>query len=601
MVQNVCFLPESGSVTRHGLPEEMLRFSLRHQLLNRETWKSFVNVFRTDCDDADTGWRCEYWGKMMRGAVLTWRACGDAELYAVLEQTVRDLLTAQRADGRFSTYSAAAQLNGWDLWGRKYVLTGMLHFYEICQDGELKKRILDAMLLHARAIADSVGIGEGKKPITETSAWWGCVNSCSILEPIVELYKRTGEEKLRAFAEYILSVGGCRDGDLIELALRGEKMPFEYPEVKAYETMSFFEGVLAWYELTGEEKYLRAVLNFVQAVERTDITEIGCSGCTHELFDHSSLRQTEYSETIMQETCVTVTWMRLMFRLHLLTGGAEYLTRLERSGWNALYGAVNTRLEEQLSMEQGVWLSALPFDSYSPLYRNRRGRGIGGFKTLPDGGYYGCCACIASAGTALLPLAAVLCRVDGIEVNLPLDGAFRVKTPAGRSLTGSVASRYPLSPEYVLTLQTEETEQFSLYLRVPEDCRGAYAEADGVRAEEKDGYLVLRRVWKNGDKVTFRGDFALEREELNGKYAFRLGPVVLARDEEKERETENFDAPLAQSADAERWQLLPAQAGELVRLELDRGNGERLLLTDYASCGKRWRGKRNRVSVWLDA
>ena len=83
---------------------------------------------------------------------------------------------------------------------------------------------------------------------------------------MIELYKLTGERRYLDFAEYIIRLGGCSGGNLIELALEDRLAPFEYPEVKAYETISFFEGVLAYYELTGEEKYLRAVTQFIEKV-----------------------------------------------------------------------------------------------------------------------------------------------------------------------------------------------------------------------------------------------------------------------------------------------------------------------------------------------
>ena len=54
------------------------------------------------------------------------------------------------------------------------------------------------------------------------------------------------------------------------------------------------------------------MIRFAKRVFASDITAIGCAGCTHELFDHSGVRQLDVTEKgIMQETCVTVTWMKL--------------------------------------------------------------------------------------------------------------------------------------------------------------------------------------------------------------------------------------------------------------------------------------------------
>ena len=46
--------------------------------------------------------------------------------------------------------------------------------------------------------------------------------------------------------------------------------------------------------------------------------------------------------------------------------------------------------------------------------------------------------------------------------------------------------------------------------------------------------------------------------------------------------------------------MLPPQQGEMVRLLLRQKPGMTpLLLTDYASCGKRWNQIKCRVTVWM--
>ncbi len=596
----------AGAATYTGKAEDTVRFTMEHQLLDAKTWAGFVEVYRTDSDVEAGSWRCEYWGMMMRGAVLTYLYNKDEELYRVLEATVLDLLTVQRADGRFSTYSAEKQLFGWDMWGRKYILTGLLHFVRICRSAQLKTRILDALRRHADAILATVGEGEGKIAITETSASWGGVNSCSILEPMVDLYTFTGDKRYLDFARYIISVGGCADGNLIDLARAGEVMPYMYPEVKAYETISFFEGVLAYYQVTGDEDYLDVAKKFVEAVAATDITVIGCSGCTHELFDNSSLRQVLYSDGIMQETCVTVTWMRMLARLHLLTGEAVYMDRLEHSAFNALYGSVNTHMHQMLMFRGGKqYITPLPFDSYSPLYNGRRGYGVGGYQPFSFGGYYGCCACIAAAGVALVPLCAVLQGANGLTVNIYMSGTLTANTPSGQAVSLTATTTYPRTLDYAARLSLATTETFSLRLRVPAFCENVRVTVNGeqVSSTPKNGYITLTRAWTNGDEVTVAADFSLRTITIENRTAFTYGPLTLARDEYKEEGevTLSESIALCRVDGVLQYAYDEPQGEELVRLLVDRADGKgTLLLTDYASCGKRWLESKNRISAWLN-
>ncbi|MBR3553724.1 MAG: glycoside hydrolase family 127 protein [Clostridia bacterium] len=404
MIPSVYQLPQPGEITVTDRERAYLDFITETQLLDTALWHRFVRVFQTGADAADRGWRGEYWGKMMRGACLVYRCTADPRLYDVLRQTVCDLLSTADADGRISTYPWERECCGWDLWCRKYVLTGMLHFCDICTDSALTERILDSMERHLDCLIARVGPNAGQIKITATSDFWLGVNSCSILEPVMDLYRRRPQERFLRFARYIIGTGGCSDGDLIALALENKTLPCQYPETKAYETMSFFEGVLAFYEATGEQKYLDAVLRFAEAVFETEITLIGCAGCTHEQFDHAAIRQTEPSEKVMQETCVTVTWMRLCARLFLRTGNEIYADRVEQSALNALYGSVNLFAQPFTMPKSGETVPALPFDSYSPLVMHRRGRDVGGLKAFDDGSFYGCCAAIGAAGLAVYPL-----------------------------------------------------------------------------------------------------------------------------------------------------------------------------------------------------
>ena len=582
-----------------GAFQDYLQFTLDKQLLSPDTWSDFVRVFRSDSDDADKGWRCEYWGKIMRGACLCYRATGNEALYSLLRDTVEDLLAAQRADGRISTYSPGCQLSGWDLWGRKYVMTGLLHFWEICREDALRVSILSALKRHAGAIIDTVG--PGKANITETSDYWGGVNSCSILEPFVALYELTQEERYLRFAEYILSTGGCRDGNLIQIALENKIPPYEYPEVKAYETMSFFEGVLAYYQVTGKEEYLRAVLNFFDAVAKTDLTLIGCCGCTHELFDHSALRQAEPNQNIMQETCVSVTWMRLCAKLLLLTGDSRYYGFIERTGYNALYGAVNVYGLPQYDRSKKEYLPALPFDSYSPLTDSRRGVGVGGLKRFSFGGFYGCCACIASAGIALLPLTAVLQTEDGVCVNALFSGQAAFRTAEGKRITLLAESGYPREGRMLLSIEMEEgPASFTLLLRIPDDLRETEILLNGQPIGEcaiAQGYVCLRREFSIGDTVELLGRIPLITETIGSSVAFRYGTLVLARDEEKEPD---FTCQATVLEDRPAYRMLPPEKGEMIRLQLEQKPGlPPVLLTDYASCGKRWNQPKNKVTVWM--
>lgn len=587
-----------GAARYEDSAHENALFILQKQLKDRALWKKFVTVFKEKADVADNGWRGEYFGKMMRGACLTYRYLPDAELYDILNQTVRGLLETQDEDGRITTYTKEAEFHGWDMWTRKYVLVGCLYFYGICDDEVFKSKILNALKRHVDYLIAT--IGEGKTSILDTSHWYGGLNSSSILEPIVELYRLTGEERYLTFAEYILNMGGCKGGNLLELAEKGELMPYQYPEVKAYEMMSYFEGVLAYYEVTGKERYLHIVEKFVDAVRKTDITVIGCAGCTHELFDNSANKQTEETadKAIMQETCVTVTWMRLQERLLRLTGKEVYADGIERSAYNALYGSLNIYGNQQYCAEEQGLVDGVPFDSYSPLVNQPRGIGIGGYKKFAEGGYYGCCACIGAAGTGLFPLIGVMNAENGVCFNGYHNGVVDYVTPNGKQMRFAIDGDYLGQGEVFVKLSMVAPETLAIDLRIPAWSNHPQVFVNGTAYAAQKGYTKIEREWKNGDEITISLYPELRKIDLNGKAAFVYGNVVLARDEQKEQASINNAFSVVKKFGSIEARMEEPEEGEAVRCFVETDGGE-VLLTDYASCGKKWSEANARISVWM--
>ncbi|MBO4262541.1 MAG: glycoside hydrolase family 127 protein [Clostridia bacterium] len=573
-------------------------FVMRKQLKEYRIWKTFIRPYFYLSDGEDNGWRGEYWGKAMRGACLIYNYNEDPQLYEVLRYAVEELLKYQDKDGRLSSYEKDVEFRGWDLWCRKYVLTGLLHFYEICKEKNLKEEVYVAMQRHADYIVSK--IGEGKIDIRTTSNFWGGTNSCSILEPFVQLYKLTGKPEYLDFAKYIISTGGCLDGDLLEFARKEDVYPYQYPEQKAYETMSFFEGILAYYEATDEEQYLNVVKKFVEDVYSSDITIIGCAGCSGELFDNSAVAQTKIPEWHMQETCVTVTWMRLLARLHLLTGEKKYFDRMEISAVNAMAGSVNIYDQKAYVLEVKKWLAPLPFDSYSPLVHSKRGLATGGYKPLGDGAYYGCCACIGSAGVAVYPLSCVLRSEKGVFLNAYFAGKVNAQTPAGKRITFEITGDYPTSEEIKILVSCPVSETFKLYLRVPDWCEELGISADGLTAVDEGGYYTIEKDWKGDTMLKLSVKTIIKPVHLNGKTAYVYGAVVLALDEGKNKEKTDEEIVLGEGEFKDKWERATPVGNERIRFCLTAAEGKKYIFTDYASCGKKWETHDDKVSVWLD-
>ena len=490
-----------------GCADAAVRFLTVEQLTDKTLWRRFVNQFREQIDGENRGWRGEYWGKMMRGAVTVYQYSHDPHLFGILTDTVRDMLTTAETDGRVSSFSRETEFQAWDLWCRKYVLLGMEYYLEICEDEGLRAEILTFLCRAVDYIMQF--IGEGKIPAPKATESWRGINSCSILEPVVRLYALSGKDEYLHFATHIVSLGAADGLNLFELAYENKLYPYQYGVAKAYEMISCFEGLLEYYRLTGIEKYKIAAVNFGRAIIDSDVTVIGSCGCTHELFDHSKARQTAAYDGIMQETCVTVTWMKYCAQLLRLTGDPLFADHMEQSFYNAYLGALNTErkecdyIQEKFITRLGyprTEYTFLTFDSYSPLTPGRRGRKVGGAQILSDLSYYGCCVCIGAAGVGTFLGHAVMRDGAGaLLLNFYENGTVETEID-GTPITMRIETDYPADGHIRLVVLTEKPIDFTLKCRLP-----AWSENTKIDAPlpftVAGGYATVSGRWQNGMTV----------------------------------------------------------------------------------------------------
>ncbi len=595
---DVLFKLPDGSMKYSGVIDATIKYIQTIQLKRTDLWKQFVEQFRTHPDD-DLRWRGEYWGKMMRGASFTYQYTQDEELYGIMTETVKDLLSTQDSLGRIATYSVEFEFDSWDLWCRKYVLLGFQYYLDICRDDALRAEVIKAMCRHADYIMSKVGLEEdGKKLITKCTRAWLGLNSSSILEPYVRLYNLTGEKKYLDYASYIVDCGGISEGNIFELAYEDKICPYEYPTTKAYEMMSCFEGLLEYYRVTKIQKHKEAVIRFAKRVMKSDITIIGCSGCTHEIFDFSAKAQTATRLLdVMQETCVTVTWMKLCHQLLSVTGEAEFADAIEISAYNAMLGSVNSYGSNMLN--------GFAFDSYAPLYMSTRSRKSGGYLNMKgDVQSYGCCACIGSAGTALMALSSIMQRKDGIAINLYIPGVIKARTPKGFEFELKIDTDYPVGNRVDITVVgVKENEEFTISYRKPSWCDSMSVGVNGENVKDTD----ITRAWCDGDKLTLIFDMPMKvilppygGADKNSKYlvALQKGPLVFARDARLGQSIDdiaNIDYDKNMVVNAVKTDA-PFEC--LVSYEIPNKDGTTFKVANFSSAGKTW-NKESIMSVWL--
>ncbi len=458
-------------------------------------------------------WQSEFWGKWFTSAVLAYRYHPTDELQAKLKYAVEALLNTQSDDGYIGNYAESHRLQQWDIWGRKYAMLGLLAYHELTSDG----RSLQA----ARKVADHL-MAElaGQGGVIVTKGNYRGMAASSVLEPICLLYNQTKERRYLDFAEEIVRQWETSEGPgLIGKAGVDVASRFPKPETgwysweqgqKAYEMMSCYEGLLELHRITGKPEYRDAVERAWANIRDTEINLAG-SGASAEMWFGGRERQAR-PVFHYQETCVTVTWIKLSHQLLRLTGEAKYADAAERAFYNALLGS--------LSPTDYRWAK------YTPLMGQR----------LPGSGQCGmdlnCCEASGPRGLFNVPSHIVMRNDEGVSVNYYVPGEYGVELEESAKVKLVQETTYPEGSAVTVRVGVADSKSFTLSLRIPAWSVRTSVTVNGtaVPVDTAMGYLRLERVWKDGDRIELDLDMRGRVETLDQHFAIFRGPILLARD-----------------------------------------------------------------------
>lgn len=127
-----------GATHFGGYLGEKLDLCIDNRLMAQDI-ERVVQPFR-DKPDGNWGFRSEFWGKWYTAAMQGYGYAPTAENRAVVDKAVQELIATQDKNGYIGTYLDENHLGEWDIWGRKYVMLGLLAYYDQTQD----KSVLDA-------------------------------------------------------------------------------------------------------------------------------------------------------------------------------------------------------------------------------------------------------------------------------------------------------------------------------------------------------------------------------------------------------------------------------------------------------------------------
>lgn len=448
----------------------------------------------------------EFLGIWVAAAIVAACDADDAELRAKVDRVVGEWLKTQQPDGYLGTFDEADRWKSMDVWLQAHVMIGLLTYSELTGD--------DVSFAAAVRVANRVleDFGPGRRPLHEVGAFDG-MQASAIVEPMMWLHRRTGEQRYLDFGRWIVDVDwDAADGPAIASSLREGRGVAGLRHTKAAEMLIVLAAMVELYRETGDERHLEPVLIAWEDVVQHHLYPTG-SASVDEFFQPRSELPSDGHEGI-GETCVTMSWIYLNLGLARLTGEARFVDAIEQTLYNHLLGA-----------------------------QSPDGRGWAYFVGLRDAKRYArhwdadCCPVRGTRALCLAPSAAFGVDAGGVRVNLYEASEADLTLASGERVSISLASRYPFEGLVRIELRPERTQQFALRLRVPAWCEEWSVRAAGETlsaAVDKHGYVVVEREWQLGDtlelELAMPVRVVLDALGNKGRAALVRGPLVYAVD-----------------------------------------------------------------------
>ena len=301
---------------------------------------------------------------------------------------------------------------------------------------------------------------------------------------------------------------------LDQLLANDDRAIYERPESHCYE-ITAFEAYLDLYRITGNTRYLQAVLNAWEMLhDKWEMPGGSWALCEARRYPPKSYLLGAQSRS--GEECCAVFWIKLNQRLHLLFPEKEaFVGEIEKSIYNAGIG-------NQLGSTMISYHTVLEGKKEPPL-------------CPPEG------TCCEGQGTRLygsLPEYLYSFSRRGVYVDLYAPSEISWKQ-GNTDLTLTTTTTFPEAGDVTLKVGTPQPVMFTLSLRIPSWAVKPveiFVNGKSLGAGIPGSYYHLEREWKGGEEVSFTLPMGFRMSRYEGydqiggyqRYYLEYGPLLMA-------------------------------------------------------------------------
>lgn len=480
--------------------------------------------------------------KVIEGASYSLHVHPDPALEEYLDTLIAHIADAQEPDGYLYTNRTINPEKAADGAGNKR-WTNLKDFHELYNVGHMyeaavafyqatgKRTLLDVAIKNANLVADTFGPGKNM----------GVPGHEEIEIGLVKLYRVTGDIKYLNLAKFFIDQRGNAEGHKLYGMYYQDHIPvIEQDEAVGHSVRAgyLYSGMADVAALTGDQDYIKALDKIWENVVTKKLYITGGIGASRrgEAFG----RNYELPNAdAYAETCAAIANMLWNHRMFLLKGESKYMDVFERTLYNGFLAGI--------SSEGNTFFYPNPLEFDGKQKFNQ-----GAVCRSP---WFNCSCCPVNIVRTIPSLPGYIYALDGndLYINLFINSKASLKIEEkGFSITQE--TEYPWEGTIRFRIQTRKSFQASFHIRIPGWARNKpvpgdlyrYAEKNRTRptllvnAKERDypvdkGYIVISKIWRNGDNITLNLPMPVRKVLANrkviedrNKMALERGPIVFA-------------------------------------------------------------------------
>ncbi len=457
----------------------------------------------------------------------------DKKLETYLDTLITFISYAQEKDGYLYTNRTIDPEHTHEWAGKKRWENVEVLSHELYDAGHLymaatahylatgKKNLLNIAVKNADLINSVFGWGKLEK-----------VPGHEVIEMgLADLYKVTGNEKYLKLAKYFIDKRGTGENQKYgDYAQMNGPLIYQSEAVgHAVRAEYFYTGAADVDELTDKNVYLPALERIWNNVVNKKLYITGGTGAAGE---YEGFGRDYYLPNLSAycETCASVGDVYWNYKMFLLTGESKYMDVLERVIYNSLLSGI--------SLSGDKFFYSNPLASLSNRQRSA---------------WFSCACCPPNLARTLplVPGYTYATGNKGIYINLFIQDSAEINYE-GKHVQIIQTTNYPWEGNVNLEINPESPSDFNVLLRIPSWAKEEPVPGDLYRYKEKldlliklfvngtaekielqNGYAVLNRTWKKGDKISLDLPMPVRKVAANdsvkadiNKIALERGPIV---------------------------------------------------------------------------